>query len=167
MLLLPVGLWAHKVFSRLLPPQSRVPMSPGQAVLWQQNGTKAHYGVPSPLLPSTSGTSQLLGCPSKRAQSWAQGPSGQGRESAPTLPCLPLHCLQLAEDRSTTDEYRRQSLAYLQSSQESMRETAIKFIGEPQPLGPSCPSFAPALAAALPTGFSPVTVEPRLPGSGP
>ncbi|CAN8219773.1 unnamed protein product [Coccothraustes coccothraustes] len=37
-------------------------------------------------------------------------------------------CL-LAEDRKTTDEYWRQSLAYLQSSQESMREVAIKLIG--------------------------------------
>ncbi|XP_064260790.1 uncharacterized protein LOC135290784 isoform X2 [Passer domesticus] len=37
-------------------------------------------------------------------------------------------CL-LAEDRNTTDKYWHQSLAYLQSSQESMREIAIKFIG--------------------------------------
>ncbi|XP_064497310.1 maestro heat-like repeat-containing protein family member 1 [Pseudopipra pipra] len=37
-------------------------------------------------------------------------------------------CL-LSESRRTTDEYRRQSLTYLESSQESMRETAIRFIG--------------------------------------
>ncbi|KAM7023631.1 uncharacterized protein M8220_015225 [Acridotheres tristis] len=37
-------------------------------------------------------------------------------------------CL-LAKDRNTTDKYWHQSLAYLQSSQESMREVAIEFIG--------------------------------------
>ncbi|KAJ7422490.1 hypothetical protein WISP_37680 [Willisornis vidua] len=36
-------------------------------------------------------------------------------------------CL-LSENRRTTEEYRRQSLTYLESPQESMRETAIKFI---------------------------------------
>lgn len=34
--------------------------SPGPVVLWQQTGIKVHYGVPSPLLPSDSGTIQLL-----------------------------------------------------------------------------------------------------------
>lgn len=112
------------------------------AVLWQQIGTKARYGVPRPLLPSDAGTSQLPECLSRRAQSWAQGPSCRGKESVAILPFLPLHSLQLSEERNTADEYRHQSLAYLQSSQESMQETAIRLFGEPQPQGSSCPTSA-------------------------
>ncbi|KAK4817781.1 hypothetical protein QYF61_027004 [Mycteria americana] len=43
-------------------------------------------------------------------------------------------CL-LAENRSTADEYLHQTLPYLQSPQEPMREAAIRFIGEPQTPG--------------------------------
>lgn len=120
MLLLPVTNRLTNSYPDSFPHNSGCQWSPGPALLWQQSGTKAHYGVPSPLLPSDSGTCQLLECLSRRAQSQAQGPAGQGRESVPTLPFLLLRCLQLAEDRNTTDEYWRQFLAHLQSSQESM-----------------------------------------------
>nr|XP_030114343.1 uncharacterized protein LOC115491146 isoform X1 [Taeniopygia guttata]XP_030114344.1 uncharacterized protein LOC115491146 isoform X1 [Taeniopygia guttata] len=43
----------------------------------------------SPLLPSNSGTIQLLECLSRRAQSWAQVPAGQGTGSVPTFPSCP------------------------------------------------------------------------------
>ena len=53
---------------------------------------------------------------------------GKGPEPAPTLPCC---CsLQLTEDDTRVANYLRQALQYLQSPQESMREAAIRFIGE-------------------------------------
>ena len=64
----------------------------------------------------------------------------------------------------------QQSLLYLRSPQESMREAAIRFLGEPQPPGgPSLPhcSLAPGPAAAPAAGIGPVAVEPRLPNAGP
>jgi len=57
--------------------------------------------------------------------------------------------LQLARDRSRADEYLQQSLRYLEDAQPSLRDEAMRFIGEPRPCGPSFGSLAPAPAAAL------------------
>ncbi|XP_053916483.1 uncharacterized protein LOC128851463 isoform X2 [Cuculus canorus] len=51
-------------------------------------------------------------------------------------------CL-LAEDRSRREDYLYQALPYLQSPQESLREAAVVFFGEPQAPGvPPCPAAA-------------------------
>ena len=57
--------------------------------------------------------------------------------------------LQLARDTRRVDKYLCQSLRYLEDAQPSLREEAVRFIGEPQPRGPSFGSLAPAPAAAL------------------
>jgi len=57
--------------------------------------------------------------------------------------------LQLARDRRRADEYLEQSLWYLEDAQPSLRKEAVRFIGEPQPRGPSFGSLAPAPTAAL------------------
>ncbi|XP_041877973.1 uncharacterized protein LOC121661650 isoform X1 [Corvus kubaryi] len=76
-------------------------------------------------------------------------------------------CL-LAEDRSRAAERLHQALPFVESPQESLREAAVRFIGEPRARGPSPPrrSSAPAPAAAPAAGSGPGAVEPRLP-SGP
>lgn len=60
--------------------------SPGQsyslAADWHQGLV---WSEGSPLLPSNSGTIQLQ-CLSRRAQSWAQVPAGQGTGSVPAFP---------------------------------------------------------------------------------
>ncbi|KAM6038247.1 uncharacterized protein VSU04_015822 [Chlamydotis macqueenii] len=48
---------------------------------------------------------------------------------------VPSCSLQLARDRSQAEAYCRQSLPYLQDVQAAMRETAVRFLGEPQPPG--------------------------------
>ncbi|XP_069633717.1 uncharacterized protein [Haliaeetus albicilla] len=54
-------------------------------------------------------------------------------------------CL-LVQDRSRAEEYLSQSLPYLGDAQATLREVAVRFIGEPQPPGslfwqsPSCPA---------------------------
>ena len=49
---------------------------------------------------------------------------------------MPLCSLQLVQDRSRVEEYLSQSLPYLKDAQVTLREAALKFIGEPQqPLG--------------------------------
>ncbi|RMB97062.1 hypothetical protein DUI87_26345 [Hirundo rustica rustica] len=66
-------------------------------------------------------------------------------------------CL-LEEERDRADRYLRQSVMYLQSPQKSMREAAIRLIGEPKPSGSLLPycSLVPAPAA----GLSPLVVLP-------
>lgn len=54
---------------------------------------------------------------------------------------VPLCSLQLAKDRSRAEEYLQQSLPYLKDPQATMREAAIRFIGEPR--GPCLGSAAP------------------------
>ena len=49
---------------------------------------------------------------------------------------VPVCSLQLAQDRSRAEEYVQQSLPYLRDAQAPVREAAIRFIGEPQPLVP-------------------------------
>ncbi|XP_052649528.1 uncharacterized protein LOC128144586 isoform X1 [Harpia harpyja] len=105
--------------------------SPSPAGLWQQGGTAAPQGAPSPLLPPNPGTGRLLagrqGCPGRKGG--VQGAPDLGAESAPTLPSIPLCSLQLAEYSSRVDEYLQQSLLYLESPQASMRAAAIRFLG--------------------------------------
>ncbi len=48
---------------------------------------------------------------------------------------VPLRSLQLARDRSRAEDYCRQSLPYLEDAQATLRETAVRFLGEPQPPG--------------------------------
>lgn len=48
---------------------------------------------------------------------------------------MPLCSLQLVQDRSRVEDYLSQSLPYLKDAQVTLRETAVRFIGEPQPLG--------------------------------
>ncbi|XP_066179372.1 uncharacterized protein [Sylvia atricapilla] len=77
---------------------------------------------------------------------------------------------KLTDDRSRAPEHLRQALPYLQNPQESLREAALRFIGEPRARAPSparrssapapTPAAAPAAAAA-----GPGAVEPR-PGLG-
>ncbi|XP_066179376.1 maestro heat-like repeat-containing protein family member 7 [Sylvia atricapilla] len=59
-------------------------------------------------------------------------------------------CL-LADDRSRAAEHLRRALPYLESPQESLREAALRFIGEPRARAPSppCPGAAARAAAAL------------------
>jgi len=55
---------------------------------------------------------------------------------------IPLCSLQLAQDRSRDEEYLDQSLPYLQDAQASLRDAAVRFIGEPEPPVPllaACP----------------------------
>ena len=47
---------------------------------------------------------------------------------------IPLCSLQLVQDRSRAEEYLNQSLPYLEDAQAPLREAAVRFIGEPQPL---------------------------------
>ncbi|KAM6032624.1 uncharacterized protein LJ206_002249 isoform 3-T3 [Theristicus caerulescens] len=42
---------------------------------------------------------------------------------------------KLVQDRSRVEEYLSQSLPYLKDAQVPLREAAVRFIGEPQPLG--------------------------------
>ena len=49
---------------------------------------------------------------------------------------IPLCSLQLAQDRSRAEEYVDQSLLYLQDAQASLRDAAVRFIGEPLPSVP-------------------------------
>lgn len=48
---------------------------------------------------------------------------------------VPLCSLQLLHNRSRVEEYLCQSLPYLKDTQATLRVAAIRFIGEPQPLG--------------------------------
>ena len=48
---------------------------------------------------------------------------------------MPLCSLQLVQDRSRVEEYLSRSLPYLNDAQVTLREAAVRFIGEPQPLG--------------------------------
>ncbi|KAM6032622.1 maestro heat-like repeat-containing protein family member 7 isoform 1-T1 [Theristicus caerulescens] len=48
--------------------------------------------------------------------------------------CRIGECL-LVQDRSRVEEYLSQSLPYLKDAQVPLREAAVRFIGEPQPLG--------------------------------
>ncbi|KAK4806342.1 hypothetical protein QYF61_017211 [Mycteria americana] len=48
---------------------------------------------------------------------------------------LPLCSLQLERDRSRAEEYLNRSLPYLKDAQATLREAAVRFIGEPQPPG--------------------------------
>ena len=48
---------------------------------------------------------------------------------------IPLCSLQVVQDRSRAEEYCHQSLPYLQDAQATVREAAVRFIGEPQPPG--------------------------------
>ena len=74
--------------------------------------------------------------------------SGQlGRLCDMPVPLCPLALsLQLVQDRSRAEEYLSQSLPYLGDAQATLREVAVRFIGEPQPPGslfwqsPSCPA---------------------------
>lgn len=60
--------------------------------------------------------------------------SASWRESAiPVLLCF----LQLRRDQSRAEEYLQESQPYLQDPQAALREEAVRFIGEPQPLSPS------------------------------
>lgn len=52
---------------------------------------------------------------------------------------LVLSLVQLEDDSWRTDGYLRQSLPYLQSPQQPLRLEAVRFIGEPEPRGPSVP----------------------------
>ena len=45
--------------------------------------------------------------------------------------------LQLARGRRQVEDYLCQSLPYLEDSQASLREVAVRFLGEPHPRGPS------------------------------
>lgn len=45
-----------------------------------------------------------------------------------------LSSLQLMKDKSRAEEYLHQSLPYLRDPQATVREVAVRFIGEPQPL---------------------------------
>ncbi|XP_064903902.1 uncharacterized protein LOC110356051 isoform X1 [Columba livia] len=73
----------------------------------------------------------------------------------------------LEQDRSRAEEYLSQSLLYLGDAQASLREAALRFIGESQPPGPSFGSLAPVPAAALAQGAALWLPEPRLPRAGP
>ena len=60
----------------------------------------------------------------------------EGRLRRPERLCdvaMPTCSLQLARDRSRAEEYLEQSLPYLQDAQASLRDAAIRFIGEPPP----------------------------------
>ena len=52
---------------------------------------------------------------------------------------LVLSLVQLEDYSRRMDEYLRQSLPYLQSPQQPLRLEAVRFIGEPEPQGPSVP----------------------------
>ncbi|XP_048151739.1 maestro heat-like repeat-containing protein family member 7 [Corvus hawaiiensis] len=67
----------------------------------------------------------------------------------------------LAEDRSRAAEHSRRALPYLRSPQESLRQAAIRFIGEPRARGPSPPR--PAAARPQPR----LLPRQRDPGQGP
>lgn len=45
-----------------------------------------------------------------------------------------LSSLQLMKDKSRAEEFLHQSLPYLRDPQATVREVAVRFIGEPQPL---------------------------------
>lgn len=47
---------------------------------------------------------------------------------------IPLPSLQLVKDKSEAEKYLHQSLPYLKDLQATVREVAVRFIGEPQPL---------------------------------
>lgn len=48
---------------------------------------------------------------------------------------MPLYSLQLVKDRRRVEEYLQQSLPYLKDAQATLREVAVRFIGEPPPPG--------------------------------
>ena len=48
---------------------------------------------------------------------------------------IPLCSLQLVRDRSRAEEYLNRSLPYLKDAQATLREAAVRFIGEPRPPG--------------------------------
>ena len=64
------------------------------------------------------------------------------------------------------DDYLCQSLPYLEDSQASLREVAVRFLGEPHPRGPSVCNLllGPAAPARQQALWLP---GPRLPGAGP
>lgn len=45
---------------------------------------------------------------------------------------IPLSSLQLVKNKSRAEEYLHQSLPYLRDPQATVREVAVRFIGEPQ-----------------------------------
>lgn len=65
---------------------------------------------------------------------------------------IPLSSLQLVKNKSRAEEYLHQSLPYLRDPQATVREMAVRFIGEPQPLESpfgqpgSCPCCCTALS---------------------
>lgn len=78
-----------------------------------------------------------------------------------------LCSLQLQRDQSRAEEYLQQSQAYLQDPQAALRQEAVRFIGEPQPL---CPSLGSGWwSQPLPCGPKSPGVGPRalVPCSGP
>lgn len=73
-----------------------------------------------------------------------QRPSAWGRqlsegEGLHQPHALALSLVQLEDDSWRMDGYLRQSLPYLQSPQQPLRLEAVRFIGEPEPRGPSVP----------------------------
>ena len=88
------------------------------------------------------------------APGWETGMAwvGRGMAGAGRRDChMPMSfcSLQLARDRSRADEYLQQSLWYLEAAQPSLQKEAVRFIGEPQPRGPSFGSVDAAPAAVL------------------
>ncbi|XP_041875753.1 translation initiation factor IF-2-like [Corvus kubaryi] len=127
---------------------------------------RAAAGPRPPPEPGASGCWPGLGAVRAGEARAGRREPGQGAEPAPTLPSW--RSLQLAEDRSRAAERLHQALPFVDSPQESLREAAVRFMGEPRARGPSPPrrSSAPAPAAAPAAGSGPGAVEPRLP-SGP
>ncbi|XP_031950584.1 atherin-like [Corvus moneduloides] len=148
---------------------SREPMEPRPRWAVARGGTaapRAAAGPRPPPEPGASGCWPGLGAVRAGEARAGRREPGRGAEPAPTLPSW--RSLQLAEDRSRAAERLHQALPFVESPQESLREAAVRFIGEPRARDPSPPrrSSAPAPAAAPAAGSGPGAVEPRLP-SGP
>ena len=79
-----------------------------------------------------------------------------GSWEASAMPVF-LCSLQLQRDQSRAEEYLQQSQPYLQDPQGALREEAVRFIGEPQPL---CPSLGSAWRS------QPLPCGPKSPLSG-
>ena len=111
-------------------PEPSVQGAPAQQTAGRHRGSP---GISQPCDPCRAGRQRLLavsqGWAGRGGRSWVRAVSGKGPEPSPTLPCC---CsLQLTEEHTRVANYLRQALQYLRSPQESMREVAIRFIGEP------------------------------------
>ena len=120
--------------------------------------------VPCPREESPKGSSPH---PSPRTQRegglWAAAGAGR-RDCSGQLGRLcdmpiPLCSLQLQRDRRRTEQYLNQSLPYLEDAQATLRTTAVRFIGEPQPPGSRFWQPSPSPAAAPAARSSPVAAR--------